>query len=197
MGLHEAGFDVVGVDIRPQPRYPFEFHQADALTYPLEGFDFVWASPPCQRFSTMTRRWGRSQNHPDLIDPIRQRFLASGVPWVMENVPGAPMRNTVPLCGSMFGLGVRRHRVFESSFAMPQLPCRHAEQGRAVGVYGHAGGRSRRDGISFAGTAQWKEAMGIDWMVGSELAEAIPPAYGKWIGEQVKGSSGAFRGTSS
>src|SRR4051812_45463397 len=104
MGLHLAGFDVVGVDIAPQPRYPFEFHQADAMTFPLDGFDFVWASPPCQKHSTMTKRWGaaRVAEHPDLIAPMRMRLKASRLPYSIENVIGAPLIAPAMLCGSMF-----------------------------------------------------------------------------------------------
>ena len=94
MGLHQAGFEVVGVDISPQPRYPFEFHQADALTYPLDGFDFVWASPPCQKFCRLNTREDLS-HYPDLIEPVRARLLASGLPFVIENVPEAPVRRDV------------------------------------------------------------------------------------------------------
>lgn len=182
MGLHQAGFDVTGVDIEPQPRYPFKFIQGDALTFPLEGYDFIWASPRCQKFSTMTMRWGRSDQHPDQITPIRERLQSSGVPFTIENVPGAPLLNPITLCGSMFGLPLRRHRKFESSFAiMHGLNCSHG--GPVVGVYGHAGGSSKRDGLSFGGVQTWKDAMRIDWLVGDELAQAIPPAYSRYIGE--------------
>lgn len=182
MGLHQAGFDVTGVDIEPQPRYPFKFIQGDALTFPLEGYDFIWASPRCQKFSTMTMRWGRSDQHPDQITPIRERLQSFGVPFTIENVPGAPLLNPITLCGSMFSLPLRRHRKFESSFAITHdLRCSH--DGPVVGVYGHAGGSSRRDGLSFGGVQTWKDAMQIDWMVGDELAQAIPPSYSKYIGE--------------
>jgi len=185
MGYHRAGFEVVGVDIKPMPRYPFEFHQADAMTFPLEGFDVIHASPPCQRYSTMTKRWARSEEHPDLVGPIRSRLLATGVAYVIENVPGAPLADPLTLCGSMFDLGVRRHRIFETSVGMLAPQCNHAAQGRVVGVYGHAGGTSKRDGLTFAGVAEWRRAMGIDWMTGDELAESIPPAYTEYIGKQL------------
>lgn len=194
MGYHRAGFDVVGVDIRPQPHYPFEFHQADALTYPLEGFDAIHASPPCQAFSAMTLRWtatGRPNEHPDLVGPMRDRLSASGVPWVIENVEGAPVRNPLMLCGSMFGLAagpgtyLKRHRLFESTeWVWPPRGCHH--RGAVVGVYGHTGGSSRRDpGRRFFGAADWRLAMGIDWMSVDELAESIPPAFTSWIGQQL------------
>lgn len=189
MGYHRAGFEVVGVDIAPQPRYPFTFVQGDALEYVAEHgheFDAIHASPPCQKHSTMTKRHGAAvvESHPDLIEPTRQALRATGLPYVIENVPGAPVSG-ITLCGSMFGLSVRRHRVFESNVPLTAPPCDHKAQGRVVGVYGHAGGSSKRDGITFSGTDTWREAMGIDWMVGRELAEAIPPAYTEHIGAQI------------
>lgn len=190
MGYHRAGFEVVGVDIKSQPHYPFEFIQADALTYPLDGFDAYHASPPCQRYSTMTKKWGRSNNHPDLIGPVREKLQAIKVPYVIENVEGAPLINPVMLCGSMFRLGsgkynLRRHRLFECSWGIlfPPASCNH--KGLALPVYGHAGGKSNRDGLQFPGTDAWREGMGIDWMTGKELAEAIPPAYTEYIGKYL------------
>jgi DNA (cytosine-5)-methyltransferase 1 len=132
MGLHKAGFDVVGVDIKPQSRYPFEFHQADALTYPLDGFDFVWASPPCQGYTAMRHAPGAKGTAPQLIDRVRTRLKASGKPWCIENVEEAAwaMRDPVTLCGSMFRLGaqgcrLQRHRLFECSFKFNPPVCRH------------------------------------------------------------------------
>lgn len=126
VGLYRAGFDVVGVDIEPQPRYPFEFHQGDALEFPTDGFDLIWASPPCQRYSVYSRNMGYADRHPDLIDPTRAKLRASGAPYIIENVPGAPLRDCIMLCGSMFDLDVRRHRLFEcSSPIFPQPECRH------------------------------------------------------------------------
>lgn len=185
-GYARAGFEVVGVDIEPQPHYPYRFIQADALEFPLDGFDAIHASPPCQRYSTMTKRWARSDEHPDLIAPIRDRLVAAGVPYVIENVPGATLLNPITLCGSMFGLEVRRHRIFESNVAILAPRCNHAAQGRVIGVYGHAGGSSKRDGKSFGSVADWRRAMGIDWMTGDELAEAIPPSYTEFIAKFLK-----------
>lgn len=190
MGYHRAGFDVVGVDISPQPHYPFEFHQADAMTFPLDGFDAIHASPPCQRYSGMTKRWARSDDHPDLIEPVREHLELIGAPFVLENVAGAPLRDYTMLCGSMFdlrsqGYGLRRHRIFEPhGFDLwPPAPCAHS--GPALPVYGHAGGTSKRDGLKFPGTDAWREGMGIDWMTGAELAESIPPAFTEWVGAQL------------
>jgi DNA (cytosine-5)-methyltransferase 1 len=119
MGLYSAGFDVVGVDIEPMLEYPrgpgFTFVQADALTFPLNGYDFIWASPKCQRWSQATRQTGKPESYPDQIVPIRERLILGGTPFVIENVLSAPLRDPITLCGAMFGLGVVRHRIFECS----------------------------------------------------------------------------------
>lgn len=181
MGLARAGFEVTGVDIKSRPSYPFRFVQADALTFDLRGFDLVWASPPCQRYAQITKRHGRQAEHPDLIAPMRDRLRASGIPFILENVGGAPLQSPSVLCGSMFGLRVRRHRLFETSFPVLAPTCNHEAQGRPVGVYGHSGGSSKRDGLTFGGAAEWRAAMGIDWMTRDELAQAIPPAYSEFL----------------
>jgi DNA (cytosine-5)-methyltransferase 1 len=194
MGLHQAGFEVVGVDIKPQRRYPFEFHQADALTFQLDGFDFIWASPPCQGYTSMRHAPG-AKGAPLFIDAVRDRMPA-GVPWVIENVEEAAwaLRNAVTLCGSMFGLGAQgcrtqRHRLFESNFTIPQLPCRHDSR-PVIGVYGGharkrsaaAGGRGTKDVWEGGHKSAASKALGIDWMTLGELSEAIPPAYAEHIG---------------
>jgi len=185
VGYHRAGFDVVGVDIEPQPNYPFEFHQADALEFPLHGFDAIHASPPCPLYirGGLAAKDGR---HPDLLPPTRARLEDAGIPWVIENVPGAPMRADVVLCGSMFGLDVRRHRWFEAGFPTSPwtLACDHSRP--IAGVYGHphgAGGAA--PGMLPSDLPTWSRAMGIDWMTAAEIASAIPPAYTQWIGEQL------------
>lgn len=204
-GYALAGFEVVGVDRAPMRRYPYEFVQADALEMldriledpAWNRFDAIHASPPCQRFSRMTRRHGpeRASAHPDLIASTRERLEAIGRPYVIENVETAraELRDPIRLCGSAFGLGVefedewlglRRHRLFETNFALEDVPgCAHV--GRALPVYGNAGGRSKRDGLRFPGTDAWRAGMGIPWMTGQELGEAIPPAYTQWIGEKL------------
>jgi DNA (cytosine-5)-methyltransferase 1 len=211
MGYSRAGFDVVGVDIAPQPRFPFAFVQANAMTYPLEGFDAIHASPPCQRYSTMTRGLWKDREHPDLIAATRERIRAAGVPYVIENVENARrlLIEPVKLCGTMFGLGtkegnqLRRHRYFECSFGyLMTPPCQHnaysavpvygggqdgdyhtpRRKPKTIGVWGHAGGSSARDGLVQFNTAARREAMGIDWMTGDELSESIPPAYTEFIG---------------
>lgn len=134
MGLHRAGYDVTGVDIKPQPRYPFRFIQADALLFPLKGYDFIWASPPCQAFSRL--RHLHPKDRPNLIPATRQRLIESGIPYCIENVEGAPLGDSgylIMLCGTMFGLRtkngraeLRRHRLFETSFSIPLRPaCQH------------------------------------------------------------------------
>ena len=199
MGYHRAGFEVVGVDIKPQPHYPFEFHQADALTFPLEGFDVIHASPPCQRYARIGCVHAVRENHPDLIDPIRERLEASGVPWVIENVPDSKLPRSFVLCGSMFGLGavgvldgiyrqLRRHRLFQSSLWILTSQCQH--NGEPVGVYGRGGPqRATRNRGYMGGTKERHEAMGIDWMSRDEISQAIPPAYTHYIGKQLMAAS--------
>jgi len=199
MGYHRAGFtEIVGVDIDPQPHYPFTFVQDDAIAYTIEHgreFDAVHASPPCQRYCVMTKHTSAAKRKagtrtapdcPDLVAPTRRWISALNIPFVIENVPGSPLSDPILLCGSHFGLGVRRHRLFElHGFQLLQPACEHNLQGRVIGVYGHAGGSSKRDGLSFGGVDTWREAMGIDWMTGKELAESIPPAYTEHIGKHL------------
>ena len=222
MGYYRAGFEVVGVDIKPQPHYPFEFIQADAMTFPLEGFDAIHASPPCQAHTALKSMWN-AKKHTDLLTPTLVRFESLPIPYVVENVMGAPMRAAIRLCGSSFGLGtgnaeLRRHRLFElGGFVCFAPPCQHysrqlvigvygghgRDRRRTVGVYGdgngrdyrkhpksvtgngHAGGKSIRDGTQQFTTAERGEAMGIDWMTGNELSQAIPPAYTAYIGARL------------
>jgi DNA (cytosine-5)-methyltransferase 1 len=186
MGIHRAGFDVVGVDIKKQPRYPFKFIQADALTFPLDGFDFIWASPPCQRYTRAQNAAKNSDAHPDLIPAIRSRLIASGVQWIIENVVGAPLINAATLCGLALGLQVKRHRLFESSMLLLTPPCPSHDQDYFV-IFGHEV-RDRHHG-QFAGRknriAEGRKAMGIDWMTRGELSEAIPPAYSEYLCRQL------------
>lgn len=196
MGYHRAGFDVTGVDIKPQPNYPFEFHLADALTFPLHGFSVIHASPPCQAYTRMSKgllqSQGRKNDHPELIEPIRARLCASGLPYIIENVEGSPLIRPVRLCGSSFGLNVQRHRLFELSFFILVPQCFHSRwtadkpslhrlkgsKSRVVGCYGH--GRGKGDTVG-----AWRAAMGITWMTRNELAQAIPPAYTHFIGKAL------------
>lgn len=187
MGYHRAGFDVVGVDIRPQPRYPFEFVQADALDYVAQHghkFDAIHASPPCQGYSKARKLQGN--DHPLWIGWTRQELQATGKPYVIENVQGAPLADdAVLLVGSMFGLRTMRPRLFECSFTVPFMlapppAAKHAKMGRPPkeGEYVHVVGH-------MSNVPYCREAMGIDWMVQGELAEAIPPAYTEWIGRHL------------
>jgi DNA (cytosine-5)-methyltransferase 1 len=189
MGYHRAGFEVVGVDLHPQPRYPFEFHRGDALEYLAahgHEFDAVHASPPCQRYSAMSVcRPGLAATYPDLVGPTRDALTALGRPWVIENVPGAGLRPDLVLCGHMFGLPLYRHRVFESSEFLwqPDHP-RHVVPG------GRAGHWKPGQIVSVSGNcspiALARRAMGIDWTNRRELAESIPPAYTEYIGDQLR-----------
>jgi DNA (cytosine-5)-methyltransferase 1 len=187
MGYARAGFEVVGVDINPQPRYPFEFHQADAMTYPLDGFDAVHASPPCQAYSlaSQSQRNG-GKKYPDLLALTRDRLEAQPAPWVIENVVGAPMRADIRICGCQVGLPLRRVRWFETSwhdFDM-RAPCHHT--GPVVSVVGHGTPSWVRRQLGYNPTiAQYRAAMGIDWMNRGELSEAIPPAYTEFVGRRL------------
>lgn len=185
MGYHRAGFEVVGVDIMPQPRYPFEFHQADALEFVrLHGaeFDLIHASPPCQGYSELTPLANKG-DHPKLIAVVRTILQANGKSYVIENVEAAKrfMNNPVTLCGSMFGLGVWRHRLFECSFQVGLLPC--CNHGNIPVI---VSGTTTRKNVprKDATIKQKREAMGIDWMSTAGIDQAIPPAYTEWIGGQ-------------
>src|SRR6266568_4871623 len=179
VGYAAAGFDVVGVDIVPQPRYPFPFVLADALTYPLDGFDVVHASPPCQRYSVTAALWQRG--YPDLVPQVYERLWASGKPFVIENVPGAPLPYALQLCGSMFDLSVLRHRLFASNVLLfAPGPCAHlgtVKDGQYVTVFGKGGNGYTR--------ARGSQAMGIEWMTVREHSQAIPPVYTWWVGCQL------------
>jgi DNA (cytosine-5)-methyltransferase 1 len=200
-GLHQAGFDVVGVDIKWQKNYPFPFLQFDALMVPdnyLRKFDFIWASPPCQGYTELRHAPG-TIGAPQLIAAVRARMPA-GKKWCIENVEDAAwaMRHPVTLCGSMFGLGaqgcrLQRHRLFECNFPVRVPKCNHDAR-PVIGVYGgharrraaSAGGRGTRDVWDGGHKAAAFEAMGIDWMTLNELSEAIPPAFAQHIGYEAR-----------
>lgn len=199
VGLQRAGFDVIGVDLIRHKNYPFEFYQMDALKFPLfdfqGGFDFIWASPPCQGYTTMRHAPG-ARGAPLLIDAIRERLQRTNALWCIENVEEAAwaMRNPITLCGSHFGLGAQgcrtqRHRLFETNFSIEQPKCNHDAR-PVIGVYGgharrraaSAGGRGTKDVWEGGHRSAASEAMGIDWMTLAEMSEAIPPAYSEYIG---------------
>ena len=204
MGYHQAGFtDIVGVDNVPQPNYPFTFIQADALQPPvdLDEFDLIHASPPCQAYTTAGAAWNNilgdpSERNPNLLPATRSMLEASDARWTIENVPGAPMDNYVVLCGLSFGLNVRRHRWFESSFPMWGMPCVNHEQDYVIVFGGGVRGRAHQIGRTHNGAGGpiirrptlplkvGQDAMGIDWMNRHELSEAVPPAYTRFVGEQ-------------
>ena len=187
-GLRCAGFCVLGVDVNPQPRYAgCRFIQGDALAQDLTGYDFVWASPPCQGYSHLTPVANRG-DHAKLIPAVRELLEASGKPWVIENVQGArhELRNPVMLCGSMFGLRTRRHRWFECSFTLTApKPCDHHEMPLLVTTASKASRAKRHAlGMKPKTVANAPAAYGVDWMTCDGLKECIPPAYTEWIGRE-------------
>ena len=221
VGYHRSGFDVVGVDIEPQPNYPFPFIQGDALdvlrrliagegitasdgrTYYLHDFDGIAASPPCQAYSDM-KSMPNAKEHPRLIEPVRELLREIGKPYVIENVARAPLHHPVMLCGAAFGLGsegldLARHRYFEADFFIMAAPCSHGAR-RVIGLYGdHArtDRRSTRVGHGQLNAAdslrRGREAMGIEWMTWDELTQAIPPAYTEHIGHYLLAEINARR----
>ena len=196
VGYAMAGFEVVGVDIKPQPHYPLPFIQADVLALDpkfIALFDAVHASPPCQSYSDLAKRNNNADKWPRLIDPVRDLLISSGLPYVIENVEGAPLRNAVVLCGTMFPpLRVLRHRLFEANFdivapAHRKHPLVHTHDRRKS----HFGKTDEwKDFVQVTGggnstLAAAREAMGIDWMTKAEINESIPPAYTKFIGLEL------------
>jgi DNA (cytosine-5)-methyltransferase 1 len=204
VGYARAGFKVVGVDSKGQPAYPFEFHRDDAIEFVREHgheFDFIHASPPCQRYTHGNVAGNQAERHPDLIGPTRDAILATGKPYVIENVSRAPLVDPLVLCGTMFDLtavdhdGVllwlQRHRLFESNLPLvAPRPCHHPKGVQWAGSYGGA----RRDkhearNIRHGGYVPSKEVqqvlLGIDWMPENRMYQAIPPAYTQWIGMQM------------
>lgn len=203
MGYHLAGFDVVGVDVKPQPRYPFEFHQADALEYlhdHWQEFDAIHASPPCQAYSITQH--AHDVEHPDLLEPTREALMRTGLPYVIENVPGAPLLQPVTLCGTEFGLraedvdgvslALRRHRLFESNVWLMGAGGCIRDDTQVAGSYTgsrhrkpeHRDNPARRGGYTPAVSVRAR-LLGIDWMNEHELAQAIPPAFTEFVGRQL------------
>jgi len=186
MGYYRAGFEVEGVDIKPQPHYPFKFYQADALTFPLEGYDAYHASPPCQLWSKSAKQWRKQGKvYLDYITPIRMRFILLHTLYIIENVPEAPLIQPTILDGGTFGMYINRRRAFETNFHVPfVLTCllkNPLKMGRppinsddVIQPVGH-----------FSGVAQAGRIMGIDWMNQGELSQAIPPAYTEYLGKYL------------
>lgn len=213
-GYRRAGFDPVGVDLSPQPSYPFPFAQRDAVRFlddalalKAAGMTLPWAavhaSPPCPRYSVLSHSWNvDGESHPDLIRPVRDRLVDLGLPFVIENVVGAPLAaDSLKLCGSMFDLAVERHRLFEChGFTPAAMRCAHKRQSelwpdgfpalrsdrgpdkraRVVGVYGSGGGPTKD-------LALWKWAMDVPWMqTKREVSDAIPPAFTEYVGKCMR-----------
>lgn len=189
MGYAQAGYEVIGVDIRPQPKYPFRFIEGDALEVLqnerlLEVISAIHASPPCQAYTRARKLQGNE--HPELIAPTREALKRIGKPYVIENVPGAPLENPVLLCGTMFGLPLYRHRLFETNFPIVQ-PLHPQHQWDNVKM-----GRKPKEGEfiqpvgHFSDVPAAQKAMEIDWLGQDELREAIPPAMTLWIGLQMR-----------
>jgi DNA (cytosine-5)-methyltransferase 1 len=193
VGYAEAGFEVTGVDLKHGKRYPFTYIRANVLDVLqdkefIAGFDVIHASPPCQTHSItkhLRNAQGKSTNKLDLIPETRAALIESGKPYIIENVMGSPLIDPIMLCGSAFGLKVRRHRIFESNVELKGTKCDHKTQGRPIGVYGSLRDEIPKGGKTADSIEQAREAMGMPWAIWSELVEAIPPAYTKYLGVQI------------
>jgi DNA (cytosine-5)-methyltransferase 1 len=194
-GYHRAGFEVVGVDIAPMPRYPFEFHQADALEYCAahgHDFDVIHASPPCQGYS-ITKHMPWVGEYPKLVEPLRGLLIATGKPYIIENVPGAPLQNPIILCGLMFGMRVFRHRLFEIyPFFLGMSHEKHPSNSVTNSFRAYSSFDSGATHISMAGH-NFKRADAVaamngdcDWMTREEMAESVPPAYTECVGRLLR-----------
>ena len=193
VGYHQAGFEVHGVDLKHGKRYPFTYLRADVLDVLrdeeyINQFDVIHASPPCQTHSItkhLRNAQGKSTSKIDLIPETRQALIASGKPYIIENVPGSPLINPIQLCGSSFGLKVRRHRLFESNMPLIGSICDHKAQGRPIGVYGSLNDEIPKGGKTASTIDEARKAMNMNWAIWSELVEAIPPAFTKYLGGQI------------
>ena len=192
-GYAEAGFEVHGVDLKHGKRYPFTYVRADVLDVLqdeeyIQQFDVIHASPPCQTHSItkhLRNAQGKSTSKVDLIPDTRAALIASGKPYIIENVPGSPLIDPIQLCGSSFGLKVRRHRLFESNMPLVGSVCDHKLQGRPVGVYGSLNDQIPGGGKTASTISEARQAMGMEWDIWTELVEAIPPAFTKYLGDQI------------
>jgi len=192
-GYAAAGFEVHGVDLKHGKRYPYTYVRVDVLdvlrdkNY-LDQFDVIHASPPCQTHSItqhLRNAQGKTTSKLDLIPETRAALIESGKPYIIENVPGSPLINPIQLCGSSFGLKVRRHRLFESNMPLEGSVCNHKLQGRPVGVYGSLNDEIPKGGKTAATIDEARNAMGISWAIWTELVEAIPPAFTEYLGGQI------------
>jgi DNA (cytosine-5)-methyltransferase 1 len=189
-GYARAGFDVTGIDVKHGKRYPFKYIRGDVRDYLntefLSQFDVIHASPPCQTHSitkNLRIAQGKSTSKIDLIPETRDALIRSGKPYIIENVPLSPLIDSIQICGSAFGLKVRRHRLFESNLNFKGTQCNHTT--RPVGVYGSLNDEIPKGGKTAETIEQARDAMGIEWMIWGELVEAIPPAYTHYIGNQI------------
>jgi DNA (cytosine-5)-methyltransferase 1 len=192
-GYARAGFEVTGIDLKHGKRYPYAYIRGDVRDYLnvdyLSQFDVIAASPPCQSFSAtkhLRNAQGKSTSKVNMIPEVRDALIASSKPYVIENVPNAPLINPIQLCGSGFGLKVRRHRLFESNVSLTGNECNHKSQGKPVGIYGSMRDEIPKGGHTAKTMQEANEAMGIDWMIWGELVESIPPAYTEYIGNQLR-----------
>jgi DNA (cytosine-5)-methyltransferase 1 len=199
-GLANAGFEITGVDIAPQPNYPFKLFKADVMNFLFDPtqYDFIWASPPCQAFTAYKRRKNHVKPIENLIPQVRKLLKQIGKPYVIENVGGAPLINPIKLCGSMFGLDVQRHRYFESNFPIRQPKCDHS-----IWKPRFAPSTNRKNLRKTVEVGVWRiplnvqqKAMGIDWMNLRELSQAIPPSYSEYIAKEFLNSTPSGQGTS-
>ena len=193
VGYHQAGFEVYGVDLKHGKRYPYTYLRADVLDVLtdeeyINQFDVIHASPPCQTHSItqhLRNAQGKTTSKLDLIPETRAALIASGKPYIIENVPGSPLINPIQLCGSSFGLKVRRHRLFESNLPLVGSVCNHKLQGRPIGVYGSLNDEIPKGGKTASTIDEARAAMDMPWAIWTELVEDIPPAYTKYLGGQV------------
>lgn len=192
-GYAAAGFEITGIDLKHGKRYPYTYIRGNVLDYLqdldfLRSFDVIHASPPCQTHSItkhLRNAQGKTTSKVDLIPQTRAALIASGKPYIIENVPGSPLINPVQLCGSSFNLKVRRHRLFESNMRLKGSECYHKKQGRPIGVYGSLNDEIPKGGKTATTIDEARNAMAIDWAIWTELVEAIPPAYTWYLGSQI------------
>ena len=192
-GYAEAGFEVTGIDLKHGKRYPYTYIKGNVLDYLkdlqfLRSFDVIHASPPCQTYSItqhLRNAQGKTTSKLDLIPETRAALIASAVPYIIENVPGSPLIDPIQLCGSAFNLKVRRHRLFESNMQLQGTECNHKAQGRPIGVYGSLNDEIPKGGKTATNINEARQAMRIEWGIWTELVEAIPPAYTKYLGSQI------------
>ena len=193
VGYARAGFEVHGVDFKHGKRYPYTYTRADVLDVLqddnfIQQFDVIHASPPCQTHSItqhLRNAQGKTTSKIDLIPETRAALIASDKPYIIENVPGSPLINPIQLCGSSFGLKVRRHRLFESNMPLEGSVCNHKLQGKPIGVYGSLNDEIPKGGKTAATINEARDAMGMPWAIWTELVEAIPPAFTEYLGGQI------------